>query len=106
MEKERRRRTRVVSRARVVVTVNGSEVVADGGLLNISMAGIFIDSPVRLTVGTHCEVRIVIMGSGSRLVMEINGQVARTSGDGLAIEFGSDLEWWPIFAMYHQKTPA
>ena len=45
---------------------------------------------------------MILTGKASTLSLDITGTVARSDPDGLGIHFEHDMEWWPIFSMYHK----
>jgi hypothetical protein len=104
VEAEKRKRIRMPYHACVTVTSNGSRIIDDGELADISMKGVFIDTPVMLDENSSCEVKIRIKAENSSLTILANGKVARKTDYGIGIEFDQDLVWWPVFSMYKRKA--
>ena len=45
-------------------------------------------------------VKIIILGRNSQLTVKMLARVVRKDQDGLAIQFFTPLEWWPIFTYF------
>lgn len=101
MEKDKRKRLRINFNAqtRVIDPKNGRNYeIAMSDISMNGMSGSVQDIP--MMTGQDCCVEIVLPGKSSRLLLEINGKIARNTGNTLAVEFENDLEWWAIFSIY------
>lgn len=99
---EKRSRLRASFQTDVVVTSHNGKRIK-GLLDNVSISGMYIQTEHSITVGSNCNVDIVIFGRNSSLKLSVSGSVARSDDSGIGIKFDSDLEWWtlfPIFASY------
>ena len=101
MKKEKRKRLRInfTAKTRILDPENGNAY--DIGLTDISMNGMSgsgVDIPMENS--QRCDVEITIPGKTSRLILEIQGKISRNTGNTVAVEFESDLEWWAVFSFY------
>lgn len=105
MSQDKRGRMRTPFHTQVTISAAGQSEGCSGELLDISMNGVFVDTDATvMAVGTPCEVKIVLQAKGSTLTIAAAGKVARLAGQGLAVEFDENLQWWPLFAMYQSKS--
>ena len=80
---------REVSRAVHLRTRGG--LVARGRLVNVSLSGAFIVSPLPGTVSSHIEVRFTTVVAGRRATLSVVAEIVRKDVSGFAVE-------WPEFA--------
>jgi hypothetical protein len=93
MDEERRRKTRVQFTTQVVVKTEESEIVTEANSEDISIKGIFVNTEQKIPAGTSCDVEILLMGTSTRLVLDIKGVITRQDETGLGIVFDSmDLD--------------
>ncbi|MEW6350916.1 MAG: PilZ domain-containing protein [Thermodesulfobacteriota bacterium] len=83
---ERRHFTRVVVRMQITVSHGEAGLIARE-LQDISMGGAFIVNGTPLPVGTACVLSLEVSGPSSVLQIELEGEVIRTDGTGMAIRF-------------------
>ena len=89
MGDDKRRRTRVHFKTQVVLKTGISEIKAGAKSSDISMKGMFITTDEKISVGTPCDIEIVLSGTTSRLALNIKAVIARRDKDGLGIIFDS-----------------
>ena len=78
--------TRVPSGMEVdLLFYDGTEIA--GLLDNISMRGLFLPTEHRVPEGSACEVTIYLGGRVSGLSLDVKGEVARCTDDGLGVRF-------------------
>jgi len=101
MEKGNRERTRIKYSSVVEIKTNNGAAITSQ-LRDIGMESLYVysDSNHPLETGEHVEVRIIIKGEGSKLIIDSAGKVTRIDNDGFAVVFSSRLEWWPVFASF------
>lgn len=101
MIKDKRKRLRInfSAQTRILDTENGKNYQVS--MTDISMNGLSgASEEIPLKNGQKCCVEIIIPGRTSRLILEINGRIARNEKGIVAVEFDNDLEWWAIFSIY------
>jgi hypothetical protein len=103
MEKdlERRRSARMSVSSLISCCVKNGEQQYKGGLRDMSVTGIFMESrePVALCGG--CEIMIILNGEHSRLIIDgLKGSVIRSDEGGVAIRLESRMEWFPLISSY------
>ena len=89
MRDDKRKRTRVHFKTQVVLKTGVSEIKANAKSSDISMKGLFITTDEKISVGTPCNIEIVLSGTTSRLALTIKAVIARQDKDGLGITFDS-----------------
>lgn len=82
---EKRHFTRVVFQSEAVVKSKDESLKGEIG--NLSLNGMFLNAPGALPVSEPVEVEIFLSGSTSKLVLKMEGTVARDTPEGLAIQF-------------------
>ncbi len=102
MGNEKRKRLRLNYTTQVLLTLKDTDETIDATLTDISMNGMHVNASKELPLDTKCDIKIILTGKGSTLTLEIPGLIARSGNDGLGIHFQNDMEWWPIFSMYHK----
>ncbi len=83
---ERREFSRVSVAMRVEVTA-GKKTILSPGLKNISMGGLFLISPEKLTVGSDCQVVIFLEDPKRQGRITARGKTVRVTEEGMAIHF-------------------
>lgn len=99
---ERRQRKRVLFETKVNIRTADGSKFCNATSRNIGMGGIYLETGDLLDPETGCEVEIILTAKHSHIILHIKGEVTRTDGNGLAIRFENDLEWWALFAIYGQ----
>ena len=60
---------------------------------DVSMKGLFVHTGKTLTIGTPCQVKLMLEGRQGEQSIEVHGRVVRVTNAGMAVEFHeSDLE--------------
>lgn len=98
---ERRQCTRTRFSTRAQVLLDDGQTIVEGELQDISIVGMFIAARTDIAIGSPCSIQIIISAEHSRLILEdIQGVIVRVAGNGLGIEFTSNMEWFVIFKIY------
>jgi hypothetical protein len=61
--------------------------VAYGWSRDVSLKGVYVHTDERERIGTLCRLRLTIRGPEGIVRVELEGQVARYDGDGIAFQF-------------------
>ena len=78
--------SRVDIKVHATVRVKGREMVSTG-TRDVSMKGLFVKGKTDWTVGTECEVRLVLEGQYPPVDIEVKGKIRRITEEGIAILF-------------------
>lgn len=81
-----RKFTRVPFKTEIKVT-SGNTVIASSLVRDISLGGIFIETPDRLPIGAQCAVNIDLIGPATRMEIRVEGEVVRVEQAGVALNF-------------------
>lgn len=81
-----RRAERAPLKAAVSFRAPGGRV-AYGWSRDVSLKGVYVHTDERERIGTLCRLRITIRGPEGVVRVELEGQVARYDGDGIAFQF-------------------
>ena len=77
--------------SRVKFEVNASIRTAErqfqGGVENLSMKGMFLNTGERLEIGEPVEITILLTGTAPELTIFFNGRVCRATDEGLGFTF-------------------
>ena len=68
------------------VKAKGEETVFTG-LHNVSMKGLFIKSKTDWSVGTECEIHLILDGQNPPSDIKVKGRVQRITEEGIALVF-------------------
>lgn len=97
----KRKRLRINFSASAVITEPETGSDYSIAMTDISMNGLRgISDGIPLKKGQRCDLKIIIPGKASRLIIETTGKVARNEKGSVAVNFEGDLEWWAIFSIY------
>lgn len=80
---EKRKHSRVRFNAEVIVKSSG--ITISGTTDNLSMKGMFFNTPIRFDINGPVEVSLSLTGSDESI--KLNGRAVRQIGTGIAIEF-------------------
>lgn len=105
MDDERRVSYRMSFASRVFCHVSENGAEYSGLLRDISISGLFMEtSDDQLNAPCRCELRIIVEGNHSRLMIDnLHGQIIRSDSDGMAIRFDERLEWFTVVPLYFHK---
>jgi PilZ domain len=81
-----RRAERAPLKAAVSFRAAGGRV-AYGWSRDVSLKGLYVHTDERERIGTLCRLRLTIRGPEGIVRVELEGQVARYDGDGIAFQF-------------------
>lgn len=83
------------------ISNSSDESMIKAELQNISIFGMYAETPEEIDVGSMCRIQIVIDGHNSRLLMDdIDAEVIRRDDNGLGFRFTSNMEWLLLFTAY------
>lgn len=101
MENDKRKRLRISFATKTMIIDPENRKNYEVAMSDISMNGMRgAISGIPMQNGQSCCVEIIIPGKTSRLILEVNGKIARKTDESIAVEFENDLEWWAIFSIY------
>lgn len=99
MEDQRRLQTRTNYSAHALVN-SGTGATVKGVIRDISTVSIYLFIEPVFELNSPVMVEIIILGANSQLTVKMLARVVRKDQDGLAIQFFTPLEWWPIFTYF------
>ncbi|GBF34289.1 hypothetical protein DCCM_3401 [Desulfocucumis palustris] len=82
---EKRKFTRVPFR--VEASVKYKDMECRGEVENLSLRGMFLRMPEKISLGECVDITILLAGDTSKLTIDLKGKVARTDPDGIGIKF-------------------
>ncbi len=85
MSEDNRRFTRIPFKMNTEVIVN--EQTYTDNITNLSVGGCLLSVNVDLQPGTSCLVKISLEGSSDAIAISIEGEIIRTTHEGLAVKF-------------------
>lgn len=103
-DRRERVRTGFVTDVTLICENEKIDVVAE--MKDISIMGMFVRTDHDFVPGSCCDVIISIAAKNSRLTLDnISAKVVRTSREGVALQFTSNMEWFVLFKIYthHSK---
>jgi len=86
MSDDNRRFTRIPFTMHTELEANG-ETHKTENISNLSVGGCLLPLSLDLPSGTECRVKIVLEGTVEELAIMIEGEIVRTTPEGLAIKF-------------------
>ncbi|MCL7486872.1 MAG: PilZ domain-containing protein [Desulfobulbaceae bacterium] len=88
----------------IVRSAKGDKIIK-GELINLSIGGMSLRTPVLLDNGLQCIVAILIKDRYSQLVIkDVEGVVVRSSDGEIGIKFKHHFEWLALFHVYYSKS--
>lgn len=84
--KDQREFSRVDLKLIARVKVNGEETVFTG-TQNVSMKGLFIKGKADWSMGTECEIHLILDGQNPPVDIKVKGRVQRITEEGIALVF-------------------
>ncbi len=101
---ERRKASRLKVNSSVVCYLRVVDEEYSGVLRDMSVTGLYLELKAPAVPIGACEVEIVLNGENSRLKIECQGSIVRYDEEGVAVQFDSRMEWFPIVATYFQRS--
>lgn len=92
---DRRKHSRVgfTTEIKVLLDLDGEQVILEGNSKDLSMKGIFVSTAQRFPEGTICSVKIYLTGSIEKIELAMQGTIVRQTEKGVGIAFDSmDVE--------------
>lgn len=88
---ERRKHIRVGFSTQILINVDadGEDVELEGSSKDLSMKGIFVNTPKRFPSQTKCSVKIYLTGGINEIKLQISATIVRETDKGMGIEFDS-----------------
>jgi len=74
---------------KIELDIDGKIVELPGSSKNLSLKGIYIDTPRRFKPGTPCSVKLQLSGSSEKIELIMQASIARKTGEGMGISFES-----------------
>lgn len=84
----------------IEATLKHNDSVITGDVTNLSLQGLFVTTDEKLKIGSIVNITIHLLGSASRLALEMMGTVQRIENDGFAVRF-TDID---IDSFIHLKS--
>lgn len=84
--KNQREFSRVDLKLLAKVNAKGEEVVFTG-MHNVSMKSLFVKGKTDWTVGTECEIHLILDGQNPPVDIKVKGRVQRITDEGIALMF-------------------
>ncbi len=84
--KNKREFSRVDLKVLAKVNAKGEEVVFIG-MHNVSMKSLFVKGKADWTVGTECEIHLILDGQNPPVDIKVKGRVQRITDEGIALMF-------------------
>lgn len=90
-DREKRDINRVSFRTNATIRRDGS--VIQGGILDLSLKGVFVKTHDTIPVDSQVDVEIHLSGAATDLSVHVTAKVIRTTADGVALKFNTmDLD--------------
>lgn len=80
-----RKFTRVKFKVSAVINCAGRQF--RGEVENLSMNGMFMETPEKMSIGDEVEIGIILTGTSPELTINFNGRVCRITEEGLGFAF-------------------
>jgi len=68
------------------VRAKGQEIVSNGAH-DVSMKGVFVKGKTDWSIGTECEIHLILEGQNPPVDIKVKGRVQRITGEGIALLF-------------------
>ena len=78
--------SRVNIKINAKVQAKGKEIVSTGAH-DVSMKGLFVKCKADWSIGTECEIHLILEGQNPPVDIKVKGQVQRITGEGIALLF-------------------
>ncbi|MFZ5568767.1 MAG: PilZ domain-containing protein [Thermodesulfobacteriota bacterium] len=93
MEDERRKKRRVEFSTNIILKMDGNEIHVTGSSKDLSLNGVFINTPDNIPLNAACQVEIQLSGMVEPLLLRMKGTTVRKEPVGIAVLFESmDLD--------------
>ena len=101
---EKRKSFRLPFNAEVSCCIEPNGEMYTGKMHDISSDGFFMETDNCPTIGSKCDIKIILEGVNSRLIIDkLDGNVIRKTAEGVSIRFDNKLEWLALVPIYFQK---
>ena len=84
--KDHREFSRVDIKICAIVEAKGEEIVSTG-TQDVSMKGLFVEGKTDWSLGTECEIRLILEGRDPSVNIAVKGKVQRITEKGVALLF-------------------
>jgi len=102
--KEKRTSFRMPFNAEVSCCIEPNNEMYTGKMHDISSDGFFMATDNCPNIGSKCDIKIIIEGANSRLIIDkLSGEVIRKNDDGVSVHFDEKLEWLALVPIYFQR---
>lgn len=92
-ENNRRSKVRVDFQSQIIIHVLEPELELQGDSRNLSLKGIFVETPVDVPLYAKCRIQVFLSGTVSPVSLDMEGIVTRKEPTGIAVAFNSmDLD--------------
>ena len=78
--------SRVNIKINAKVQAKGKEIVSTGAH-DVSMKGLFVKCKADWSIGTECEIHLILEGQNPPVDIKVKGRVQRITGEGIALFF-------------------
>ncbi len=103
MKEQRRVQTRINYLAHALVT-SGTAETTKGIIRDVSLNSIYLYIDPVFELDKPVMVEIILLGINSQLTVKMLARVTRKDKTGVAMEFITPLEWWPIFTFFSEHN--
>lgn len=86
MSEDKRRFTRISFKMNTEIKVN-NETFSTYDIANLSVGGCLLPFKIDVESGTPCEIKIVLEGTADEMAIIIEGEIVRTTPEGIAVNF-------------------
>lgn len=86
MSDDNRRFTRIQFKMNTEIVIN-DELFSTDNITNLSVGGCLLPIDKEIASGTSCQIKITLEGTTDEMAIRIEGEVVRTTPEGLAINF-------------------
>ena len=86
MSNESRRFTRIPFKMYTEIEINNDTYSTDN-ITNLSVGGCLLPIDIKPQPGTSCRIKISLEGTSEEMAIRIEGEIIRTTPEGLAINF-------------------
>ena len=86
MSDDNRRFTRIPFKMNTKIVINDEDFSTDD-ITNLSVGGCLLPLNIEVSPGTSCQIKITLEGTTDEMAIRIEGEIVRTTPEGLAINF-------------------
>ncbi len=99
MNEYKRDRARINYSAHAMVK-SGKIGAIKGMVRDIAIDALYLYIKPVFDIDDHVKVEIILLGTGSQLIINVPAVVIRQDREGVAMRFVAPLEWWPVFTFF------